>query len=417
VPPGIHPRPAAKDGEKGRSDSAPTDRRVDRLHPASPLAVASNLSNARLLRWVFRFVRPVKWLAMVACFWLAVGVASEVLAVRQPAEAVNLLQRIHISKIAHDLGLIQWFTSSEPEAARLRHLISVLAVLVALMATVRYLREVANSKMSMNMVFYIREAVYDKVQRVGFGFHDAISSGQLINRALSDLQNCRQFIQTAILTTFEIILVVAGYITLIATRNPWMALLSLVPLPIWTWYILRFSKIIQPAAKSALEAEDRNVSLITENIAGVHVVKAFATEKQEIAKYRENCEDFKGRVLRRIRLFADFNPVIRAIASASHLSLFLLAAIFVIKGKMLVGDFLILGSAMSQILTRLQAVATINEQYQNAIVSARRLYEVLMAPPTVPEKSESKVLPPARVRSPLRMSRSDMCRKNQCCAI
>lgn len=343
---------------------------------------------------MFRFVRPVKWLAMIACFWLAVGVASEVLAVRQPAEAVNLLQRIHISKIAHDLGLIQWFTSAEPEAARLRFLISLLAVLVVLMATVRYLREVANSKMSMNMVFYIREAVYDKVQRVGFGFHDAISSGQLINRALSDLQNCRQFIQTAILTTFEIVLVVAGYITLIATRNPWMALLSLVPLPLWTWYILRFSKIIQPAAKSALEAEDRNVSIITENIAGVHVVKAFATEKQEIAKYRQNCDDFKARVLRRIRLFADFNPVIRAIASASHLSLFLLAAIFVIKRKMVIGDFLILGSAMSQILTRLQAVATINEQYQNAVVSARRLYEVLMAPPTVPENSVSKALPP-----------------------
>ena len=43
----------------------------------------------------------------------------------------------------------------------------------------------------MNMVFYIREAVYDKLQRVGFGFHDAMSTGQLINRALSDLQNVR----------------------------------------------------------------------------------------------------------------------------------------------------------------------------------------------------------------------------------
>ena len=41
---------------------------------------------------------------------------------------------------------------------------------------------------------------------------------------------------------------------------------------------------------------------------------------------------------------------------------------------------MILGTAMGAILTRLQQVATINEQYQNAIVSARRLYEVLAAP-------------------------------------
>ena len=51
-----------------------------------------------------------------------------------------------------------------------------------------------------------------------------------------------------------------------------------MPLPLWTWYILRFSKQVQPAAKAVMEAEDKNVSIITENIAGVHVVKAFATE-------------------------------------------------------------------------------------------------------------------------------------------
>src|SRR3954451_1207327 len=154
---------------------------------------------------------------------------------------------MRMNPLARDRGLVSWFTSADAEASHLRHLLLLLLVFVTILACVRYLREVSNSRMSMNMVFYIREAVYDKVQRVGFGFHDAISSGQLINRALSDLQNCRQFIQTAILTTLEIVLVVTGYITLIATRNPWMALLSLVPLPIWTWYILRFSKIIQPA--------------------------------------------------------------------------------------------------------------------------------------------------------------------------
>ena len=56
--------------------------------------------------------------------------------------------------------------------------------------------------------------------------------------------------------------------------------------------------------------------------------------------------------------------------------------------------FLILGSAMGAILTRLQLVGTISEQYQNAIVSARRLYEILMAPPTVKESFTPRPLPP-----------------------
>jgi ABC-type multidrug transport system fused ATPase/permease subunit len=167
-----------------------------------------------------------------------------------------------------------------------------------------------------------------------------------------------------------------------------------VPRPNSTSYNLGSSRKVQPAAKAVMDAEDRNVSLITENIAGVHVVKAFATERFEIDKYNRNCDTFQERVLTRIRLFADFQPVIRTIATASLLSLFLLAAILMLYGKMQQGDLLILGAAMTAILARLEQVGTINEQYQNAVVSSRRLHEVLTAGATVPEKASAKPLPP-----------------------
>lgn len=378
-------------------------------HPADP---ATAVSNRALLKWMFQFLRPVKGLVAIACFWLMLSVGTEVLTTNQTGKAINLLnamklpQRVSLPQkltdivddtrrhlAASDSGFTGWMTGRTTEARSMRSVILVLTILIVAMVVLRYLREVANMRMSMTMVYYIRQAVYDKLQRVGFGFHDAISSGQLINRALSDLQNVRAFLQTAVFTSLEIILVVGGYIILLMTLNPWVAVLSVVPLPIWVIYILRFSRKVQPAAKAALEAEDRNVSIITENIAGVHVVRAFATEQQEMQKYGRNCDDFLTRVLRRIRMFANFQPVIRLIASASHLSLFLVAGYFMIRGKMQAGDLLILGGAMGAILGRLQQVATINEQYQNAVVSARRLYEVLMAPATVPEKPDAQVLP------------------------
>jgi ABC-type multidrug transport system fused ATPase/permease subunit len=355
---------------------------------------APAVSSLDLLRWMFRFLKPVKWLVLAAASFLTLFVIAEVMTVRTTGAAIDHIKLMHLSPSAKSEGFVQWVSSSDSEAARLRSLLLQLLALVVGIGVLRYLRETSNMRLSMTMVYYIREAVYDKLQRVGFGFHDAISTGQLINRSLSDLQNVRVFIQSAVLMTLEIVLIVSFYIVLIWTRSPWVALLALVPLPFWTFYILRFSKKVQPAAKAVMEAEDRNVSLITENIAGVHVVKAFATEKQEIARYNANCETFRERVLKRIRMFADFQPIIRSIASASHLSLFLLAGFLILTGRGLsVGDLLILGSAMGAILGRLQQVATINEQYQNAIVSARRLYEVLMAEPTVKEKPDARPLP------------------------
>ena len=351
--------------------------------------------NRFLFFWMFGFLRPVKRVVFTACMWLALAVGVEILIAKWIEKVVNLIQKLYTAPRGHVPSFWQWFwRDAAPAATAFRRDMLVLVGLVIATLLLRYLKEVANTRMSMHLVFFIREAIYDKLQRVGFGFHDALSSGQLINRALSDLQNVRAFIQTAVLTSLDIVLAVGGYIILLFTIDWRLALLSLVPLPIWTYYIIRFSKIVQPAAKAVMEAEDKNVSLITEAIAGVHVIKAFATERQETHKYSANLDQFLGRTLKRIRLFADFNPVIRTIAMASYLTLFLLAGILMIRGSIQAGGFLVLGGAMSAILTRLQQVSTINEQYQNAMVSSRRLYEVLTAPPTVPDKPDAKPLPP-----------------------
>ena len=366
----------------------------------SPEALAqlphfTEAGNRFLFFWMFGFLRPVRLSVLTACLWLALAVAVEILVAKWIEKVVNLIQNLYTAPQGHVPSFWQWFWKDPaPAAAAFRHVMLVLVGLVVATLILRYLKEVADTKMSMHLVFFLREAIYDKLQRVGFGFHDALSSGQLINRALSDLQNVRAFIQTAVLTTLDIVLAVGGYIILLITIDWRLALLSLVPLPIWTYYIMRFSRIVQPAAKAVMEADDKNVSLIAEAIAGVHVIKAFATERQEMDKYSGNLDQFLGRVLKRIRLFADFNPVIRTIAMASYLTLFLLAGILMIHGKIQAGGFLVLGGAMSAILGRLQQVSTINEQYQNAMVSSRRLYEVLTAPPTVPENPDPTPLPP-----------------------
>ncbi len=387
----------------------PTERRAgDRrrtrpatLHPSRPVRPdIEGITNRQLMRWMFGFLSPVKTTVVLACLYLSLWTAAEVTAVRITAEAVNSIKEVHFSQLHADTGVVAWITGGTQEATALRHIVLLLAATTLGLGVFAYLKEVTNAKLSMNMVFYIREAVYDKLQRAGFGFHDAISTGELINRALSDLQNVRAFVNSAVLVTLEIVLIVSGYLILLLSRSPWVAALSLAPLPLWTWYILRFSKRAQPALKATMKEGDRNISIITENIAGVHVVKAFATQQQEVDKYRASCDSFFAKVMHRIRLFANFAPVMRSIATASHLTLFLAAGVLIIKARLTAGDVLMLGAAMGAILGRLQQVAVINDQYQNAIVSARRLYEVLVAAPSVEERPAPPPLPdgPGAVR-------------------
>jgi ATP-binding cassette subfamily B protein len=381
---------ASSDAAKGAN--LPRASEPDRTAAPTPdpnLGVPDK-TNFQLLYWMFSFLRPVKSMAVVACSLLICWITLDILTTREMGRAVDLIKIIRFKEPATHLGFWQWISSPDREATALRGVMLILTGLITTNTVLRYFRETANTRLSMTMVYYIREAVYDKIQHVGFAFHDRVSTGQLINRALTDLQNVRAFVQTALLVTLEIALIVGGYIILIFTLNPWLALVAAMPLPFWTWYILRFGKRVQPAGKAVMEAEDKNVNILAENIAGVHVVKAFATRDLEVAKYNAACDTFFGKVRARIRLYAAFTPIIRTIATISHLSLYLLAGIFIITSYKLlgrtmeVGAFLVLGTAMGAILQRLQQVAVISEQYQNAIVSSRRLYEVLDAPPTVP---------------------------------
>lgn len=350
---------------------------------------------------MFGFLRPVWTLALAACVWQVLWVGAEVLLVRQAANALNCIQHIapaaatvpHGSNEIAESGFWHWLQTHSAEIRALRFSVGWLLALALGLMFLQYLREVAFARLSMTKVFFIRQAIYDKLQRVGQAFHDAHSTGELINRAFNDLQNIRSFLQTAVLVSLEIVLIAGGYVTLLMTRSPWVAGLALLPAPFWLAYTVRFSRRVQPLQREVMEAADRNVAMLTENLAGAHVVRAFATQRQEIERFGQNCDEYLDRVLNRIRLYANYTPIVRAITSASHLSLFLAAGILVIHGKLAPGDVMILGAAMAAILARLQQVSAINDQYQTALVSAKRLRDVLAAPDAMPEAARGLPLP------------------------
>jgi ATP-binding cassette subfamily B protein len=365
--------------------------------PARP---APHLSNFQLVRRMITFIGPVKQTALIACVLVAVWVLVDVSAIRLTGRVTSAVQ----AAIEKSPPVTSSFLAAlkEPPLSDIARMIGLLGGLVLVGGLIRFGREFINSKFSMDMVWHMRSAVYDRLQRVGFGFFDEHSSGTLINRALSDLQNVRAFLQLGLILSAEIVAFVLGNILLILSINPWAALVALIPVPLWIWYILRFSKIIQPAQDAQMKAGDALVTVVTENVAGVHVVKAFATEGKEVEKYNRTADVFFDKVMAAVRLWRNFVPVIRGIASASQLSLFAVGATLVVltrewgasAPKVQVGDLLVFGMAMSQILSRLQQINQISEQYQKAIVSARRFYEVLDAPPTVPEVTNPPPLPP-----------------------
>src|SRR5688500_11485533 len=147
-----HPAPAAPP-----KDGAPGDRAAGFLH--------SDLGNAQLLKWMFRFLKPVPMDAGLACLWLIVFVVLEIRVVRYFGSVVDQIKHFHLAEKDTHLSFWQWFGGVDADSAGLRHSVLVLSLMVGGLLLTRYLREVSRAKFSMRMVYYIREAVYDKLDR------------------------------------------------------------------------------------------------------------------------------------------------------------------------------------------------------------------------------------------------------------
>jgi len=295
---------------------------------------------------------------------------------------------------AEPVTLWQWLAQSEGSGAALRRALFLLALAKLAHAILIWIRTVTVSWQNMSMVYYMRAAVYDRLQRVGFAFHDRHSSGALINRALSDLQAVRHFVQETLHAGVDLIFSTLGYFVIFVTTSPQLAGIAAVSLPLWIWAIRRFAIKARPIYERQMKASDEVVNVLTENAAGVHVVRAFATEDLEERKYRGVCGTLLDRIMEGVGLRQRMLPMIRAIAILTNVTIWALGAILVQRGELKLGDLVVFGSAMGIILGKMHQINMMADAYQHALVSSGRLFEILDSADTTPEAPDAEPLPP-----------------------
>jgi ABC-type multidrug transport system fused ATPase/permease subunit len=332
------------------------------------------MTTLQLMIRMMCFLKPTRKIALIAGLVVIFRAAAEVSAVYFLSPAVT--------SVAKGLGatnetLWDWLTGNSISALELRSILLWMAGTQILLGIMIYLRSMWDTKLSMHVVYYIRSEVYDRLQRANLSFYDRLTSGQLINRALNDLQAVRNFVNLSLLATLDIVSSLALYLGLLFLRSPYLALAALIPVPIWSWVIFRFSKKTQPLLQKQQEASDQVMTALTENLSGVHVVRSFATEKQEIGKYDRLNKSLLGHLHSAVRLQAQLTPTLKLIGTGSHILLFVFTAWLIQRKAVQLGDLMLLGATMGVLLAKLQQINQVVEATQRALVSSRRLFEIL----------------------------------------
>lgn len=137
----------------------------------------------------------------------------------------------------------------------------------------------------------LRNAIYDKVQRLPFSFHDRTHSGDLITVGMLDLEGVRMYFSTALVRTLLLALLIGVGAWLLLSTDLVLGLLALSFVPFAAWRSSAMQLTLRRTWLILQEKLGVLSQVMEENLAGTRVVRAFAASDHELAKFDRASED------------------------------------------------------------------------------------------------------------------------------
>ncbi|MCA9908358.1 MAG: ABC transporter ATP-binding protein, partial [Anaerolineae bacterium] len=192
-------------------------------------------------------------------------------------------------------------------------------------------------KTSQGIAFDLRNELFAKIQRLSFSYHDRNQTGQLMIRATDDVEKVRLFLaQGLVLAVGAFLLLIATLIILLTTN--WQLTLVVLPiLPIALVLFMIFGMVTQPRFGKVQAKLSALNTILQENLAGIRVVKAFAREPQEQARFRSAANSLMSEQIDLSKIFSFLFPLIFLIAQLGQ------AAILYFGGNQIIGSTLTIG--------------------------------------------------------------------------
>lgn len=223
----------------------------------------------------------------------------------------------------------------------------------------------------------LRSYLYDHIQRLTFTYHDHTQTGELIQRSTSDVDALRRFYADQAIGLGRIILLFTVNFIALLQLNVRLALISVVVIPPIIVMSVFFFKRITKMYEKNQEQEATLSTVLQENLTGVRVVRAFARQEFERAKFeRENWEKFR-RGRRLTLMHSLYWPLSDTLCGLQMLAGFAVGALMAIRGEITVGTYLAYAGLIIWIIFPMRNLGRLIVQMSTGMVSYKRVVDVI----------------------------------------
>lgn len=272
--------------------------------------------------------------------------------------------------------------------------------LILLFALARGLFSFAQTYMgesaSQSVAFDFRNELFAKIQRLSFSYHDRNRTGQLMVRATDDVEKVRMFLGLGLLLAVSAVLLLVSALALLLWTN-WRLMLWIAPvLPLALIMFMIFGSVTQPLFARVQAKLSALNTILQETLQGIKVVKAFAREPHEIARFDRSAAVLMDEQIHVARIMSFLFPAVFLVAMLGQVAVLYFGGRQIILGQLSVGEWQKFSLYLIYVFFPLGQLGFIITQMSQAAASAKRIFEIIDAPNEVTDKPGARPLPPVQ---------------------
>lgn len=227
-----------------------------------------------------------------------------------------------------------------------------------------------------NMVAKIRGKLYDHIQGLSIGFFSDKQTGQLMSRVIEDTANFEMLIAHALPDLISSVIVFTGVLVILVYINPVLAMMTCAPLPLIFFCTFFLRHIRRSFTQRQIISAELN-SLLQDNFSGIKEIQIFNRQAYETKRVSDKAILHCGMTVKGIFWVSLMHPVVNFLSGAGTIVVVLFGGLLALQGNLNIADITVFLLYLGLFYAPVASFSRVLEDVQNALVSGRRVFEIL----------------------------------------
>ena len=245
------------------------------------------------------------------------------------------------------------------------------------------------ARISQDALRRLRHDLFEHLQRLSIEFFDHHPAGELMSRLTNDIEAINQAVSQNVVSLVASVLSLIGIVIAMFILNPWLALASLLVVPIMFWFTQFVARYTRKGFRNLQKELGEINGVMEESISGQRVVKAFRRSETAIERFRASNEKVYAAGVYANTYALMLMPLTWVLGNFFVIVLVGLGGYLALKGLVTVGMIATFIAYAQNFIQPLRQLANMYNSIQAALAGAERVFEIIDTPAEVDHAADS----------------------------